>query len=370
MGGYRMVVRDVLMDLDDIMRRAEQGDPEAQYRLGILYGRGEGVEVDVAKSVAWRLKAAEKGHYRAQCSMAGLYEGGELVPRNMAEAKRWAAIADETLQKCVAQGDPDALCIMGEKAECRDCFSEALQWYQKAADQGSMDGLRRMGKLYCNEDAAEWDLSEAVAIFNRAIDLGDTESLCCLGDIYRDDAYEFQDDRRAYLCYLEAAHRGEPRAYYPLGVMCELGRGVAENPAEAIQWYSKVVMGFKYPSARYRLAVMYLCGRGVEQNEPEGARHCFEAAERLHPYGSILMGWLYENGRGVPQDYARAFKCYKSVENWWVADGLYALGRLLEWGRGVPANIAEARKYYRRAAEQNHGGAIRALERLCMEWPD
>jgi TPR repeat protein len=45
---------------------AEQNDADAQYTLGFMYGRGEGVEKDQKQSVAWFNKAAEQGHTGAQ----------------------------------------------------------------------------------------------------------------------------------------------------------------------------------------------------------------------------------------------------------------------------------------------------------------
>src|SRR5262249_7132050 len=40
---------------------AEQGVLEAQYNLGILYEKGEGVDKDLAKAASWYEKAADQG---------------------------------------------------------------------------------------------------------------------------------------------------------------------------------------------------------------------------------------------------------------------------------------------------------------------
>ncbi|MCD7798298.1 MAG: SEL1-like repeat protein, partial [Akkermansiaceae bacterium] len=40
------------------LRKAEQGDAEAQYELGVCYFKGEGVEKDEKEAVRWYRKAA------------------------------------------------------------------------------------------------------------------------------------------------------------------------------------------------------------------------------------------------------------------------------------------------------------------------
>ena len=52
---------------------AEQGDPEAQYYLGVMYDNGLGIKQDYFKAFEWWGKAAENGNADAQCCLGGLY---------------------------------------------------------------------------------------------------------------------------------------------------------------------------------------------------------------------------------------------------------------------------------------------------------
>ena len=45
---------------------AEQGDADAQYCLGCMYGRGQGVPEDYEETTKWLELAAEQGHEEAQ----------------------------------------------------------------------------------------------------------------------------------------------------------------------------------------------------------------------------------------------------------------------------------------------------------------
>jgi TPR repeat protein len=78
---------------------AEQGNVEAQFRLGIKYGSG-GKDRNDAEARKWLKKAAEQGHIIAQYQMGII--SGWYNPPNHKEAEFWLA-------KAVAQGHPDAV---------------------------------------------------------------------------------------------------------------------------------------------------------------------------------------------------------------------------------------------------------------------
>ena len=65
---------------------AEQGNADAQYFLGSMYCRGQGVSQDYKEEVKWYRLAAEQGYASAQFSLAGNYCNGEGVPQDWKEA--------------------------------------------------------------------------------------------------------------------------------------------------------------------------------------------------------------------------------------------------------------------------------------------
>lgn len=50
----------------DIKALADEGHSNAQYKLGIMYEKGQGVDQDMTKAVEWYTKAAKNGHIDAQ----------------------------------------------------------------------------------------------------------------------------------------------------------------------------------------------------------------------------------------------------------------------------------------------------------------
>ena len=68
---------------------AEQGDPEAQYYLGIMYNKGFGLNQDYTEAMKWYLKAAEQDNKDALCSLANMYLEGEGVKQDYTEARNY-----------------------------------------------------------------------------------------------------------------------------------------------------------------------------------------------------------------------------------------------------------------------------------------
>ena len=69
------------------------------------------------------------------------------------------------------------------------------------------------------------------------------------------------------------------------------------------------------------------------------------------------LGFAYESGLGVDEDFAEAVKWYRMAANSGDAFSQTSLGRMYEHGKGVVQNIVEAIKWYRKAADQGHADA-------------
>ncbi len=74
---------------DNVFRRAEKGDANAQFVLGLKYDTGKGVPQDSAEAAKWYRKAAEQGHAEAQFNLGILYDEGRGVRQDYAEAVKW-----------------------------------------------------------------------------------------------------------------------------------------------------------------------------------------------------------------------------------------------------------------------------------------
>jgi TPR repeat protein len=59
-----MNIFDFLFNYGEI-KAAEQGNMEAQYKLGLMYENGELVKEDIDAAIKWHRKAFEQGHKEA-----------------------------------------------------------------------------------------------------------------------------------------------------------------------------------------------------------------------------------------------------------------------------------------------------------------
>jgi hypothetical protein len=144
-----------------LVTKAEQGDAEAQYKLGDYYFNHK----DSQNGMKWTHKAAEQGHAAAQNSLGIRYFIGGSVQKDLNEAEKWFRksseqnfmAADNNLCKLFAQ-KVDALNgaivpfpktddIEPLKGSAKD-IAEAFAWCGKAAEQGQIESQFRLAALY------------------------------------------------------------------------------------------------------------------------------------------------------------------------------------------------------------------------------
>jgi len=89
-------------EFKDTLKKAEQGDADAQYRLGFMYYRGKVITEDYKLAHAWWTKAAEQGIADAQFSLGYMYFRGQGVTKDYKLSHVWYSLA-------AAQGNKEAI---------------------------------------------------------------------------------------------------------------------------------------------------------------------------------------------------------------------------------------------------------------------
>jgi hypothetical protein len=72
--------------------RAEEGEPEAQFNLGLYYFQGLGGDRNFIEAARLFREAAEQGHVMAANNLGAMNMDGRGIPRNLPEAWFWFAI--------------------------------------------------------------------------------------------------------------------------------------------------------------------------------------------------------------------------------------------------------------------------------------
>ena len=135
----------IAQDNQTLIKKAEGGDPEQQFHIGVAYANGEGVPKDFNEAAKWWQKAAEQGLAEDQINLGIAYDRGQGVPKDYAEAAKW-------WQKAAEQGVAEAQNNLGiayykGQGVPKD-FNEAAKWWQKAAGQGHAGAQCNLGIYY------------------------------------------------------------------------------------------------------------------------------------------------------------------------------------------------------------------------------
>ena len=82
-----------------------------------------------------------------------------------------------------------------------------------------------------------------------------------------------------------------------------------------------------------------------------------KAAEQGNVDAQYNLGFMYDNGEGVPEDDTEAVRWFRQAAEQGNVDAQYNLGFMYVKGEGVPEDDAEAVRWFRQAAEQGHAAA-------------
>ena len=190
---------------------AEAGNPTAQYYLGYIYMWG-------------------KATYQS-------YDRGYSHPEAY-EAEKWYRMAANN-------GSPEAICIYGDRYYDRakkisgyddsdvkkrnEEYVQALYWYQRAMDKGSVPATLKIAELYRYGYGVARNTSKALELYQK------TNSYAYVASIYE---IEFRNINEAIYWYKKANNNLKVgKLYESLG-----------NKSEAIKHYRMCVEGVPYPS--------------------------------------------------------------------------------------------------------------------------
>lgn len=133
---------------------AERGDPEAQYRIGLMYEFGKGYPQDKAQGVVWFRKAAGQNHAAAQTELAIIYATGDGVAQDNKQAFDWFQ-KGATLGNPTAQYNLGLLYAKGQGVKVDN--AQAIAWWRKAAAQGMTVAQFKLGVAYENGEGVTKD---------------------------------------------------------------------------------------------------------------------------------------------------------------------------------------------------------------------
>ena len=148
-----------------IKQAAHDGNFEAQFEMGQIYRRGEGVAKDRTKAAEWYQKAAAQGHVLAQSMLDNMYDNGDGFPRGDEDVVEW-------YQRRAVQGNASSQFSLGclfalGRGVTRD-MAKADEWYCKAASQGDIRA-QSVVEMWASGESIPDDETSAVKWLKQAV---------------------------------------------------------------------------------------------------------------------------------------------------------------------------------------------------------
>jgi len=116
------------------------------------------------------------------------------------------------------------------------------------------------------------------------------------------------------------------------------------------------------PAARYELARCYEDGRGVEQNPRQALQLWRDSADAGYAPAQYRVGHAFAYGIEVAQDYDEALRFYTPAADQGHREAQYALGMAYRYGLVENDEPGAAARWYKLAASQGHKMAEEELK--------
>lgn len=276
----------------ELTRRAEQGDADAQAKLGLQQFR----QSDMQGAVQWLTKAAEQGQAVAQYNLGVLYLRGLGVPRNIDQAVA-------LIRKAANQGDAQAqetvaiMCMAGVEGEGN--AAEAVAWFQKAVDQGLATSQLKLALMYLEGQGVEKDVERGFSLLKAAAQQGLADAQFCLGAISVTGRYAEKNVEEGLEWLNHAAQQGNAEALFLLGVMYMKGEEVPKDMRKAMGWLemassqghpnAAAFMSMAAQEMQNSLEAMYLKRIGVEKSPMQAVLWVETEAEKGNADATIVQ---------------------------------------------------------------------------------
>lgn len=209
---------------EELVNLAEEGNAEAQAKLGKCYLEGDSVELSYPEAVEWLTKAANQGNADAQVDLAECYLLGFGVEQSNERAI-------ELFKKSAEQGNAVAQCELGldylTGKGVEKSTEKGLELLEKSVEQGNPNAQAGLGLCYLNGVGVEQSYSKAVELFQQALGESDVAKYN-LGICYLNGYGVEKNFDEGLKLILEAAKGGyaSAKAYY--GLYC-FSRGDYES---------------------------------------------------------------------------------------------------------------------------------------------
>lgn len=218
--------------------QAQKNNSYAQYRLGKMYLKGEGVEQDADYGVKWLIKAIEQNNSYAQYLLGKSILKGEYLPKDDNQSLDiYSAV--ELLLKSSDQGNNFASYTLGKAFVEGDLLPQdidsGLELLLRASEKGYTPAWYFLGKMFCKGIGVDKDIDTTIYYFEKAVKEKNSFAAYQLGKIYSSEEGHI-DMRKAIDYFKISAQNNNSFAEYQLGIIYLYGNGVEKDYDTAVHY--------------------------------------------------------------------------------------------------------------------------------------
>ncbi len=270
-------------------------------------------------------------------------------------------------------------------------LQKAFDWYEKAANEGDIEGNFHLGRVY----AQRGNFLEGFEKLEIAAGEGHSEAIFLTSNMRYHGHGIPKDVRGAFEGFKILAEKGYPDAQFMVGTMIEFGQEVQQNLKEAFDWYEKAAdqghMEANYYSgrilmkgigtlmppdfkkaferldvaaeqghmeARFIRATMLYQELGVKRDIPRAFREFEILAGEAHLAAWFNMALMRYQGLGIARNEKRAFEEFSVLARAGHMDATFMMAFMRYHGHGTSEDVKGAFKGFSSLAERGHLGAL------------
>lgn len=350
-------------------RAAEAGHAAAQLRLGLQLAKGLGIERDLDEARQWLTRSAQQGDLAGMAALgvlcAGSYGGVPDYPAALswlsraaqaghADAQYWyAVVAEQAQASSVPEGADHA---PGEaNAATAAVPVSATQWLERAAEQGHVPAMYRLGLAHWGGRHTPRDTSRAETWLRRAVAREHVDAMRALAQLQLEQAGN--DGVEAASLLWQAAELGDARSAALLGELYLQGRGAPRDAVEAARWLASAG-GEARHEAMTALARLLTRGEDVDAGHGQARVWLERSAAAGDLAAAQTLGSLFHRGMGVPRDDARAVAWFTRAAEAGSSAAAFYLGLLHADASSPCHDDRQALHWLRLAARRGHALAV------------
>ena len=250
------------------------------------------------------------------------------------------------------------LCFQALASQAQD--SQVEDWVRNPA----------MGnyKAYAEFKMAHYDAARH--IWETLAGLGNADALFNLAILAEDGLGESKDMKKAEALYLTAANAGGFKAQYRLGMLYSAG-GVLDTDLVKARHYLNMAAANGDKDAVARLATLAQPARPMNEFEEaeilastgqhaQAAIRYQRSADAGNSVAITRLAWMFEAGRGVTRDLARAGQLFLAAAQAGNAEAQFAIAVMHRTGLGQPKDRAQSLFWLNKSAAQRYPAAMAA----------